>query len=60
VKKTNDQLQVTGPILALDLGEKLVGTAISDEMLITTKRPAAQTFKLEKTTSGHSKPGRAL
>jgi putative Holliday junction resolvase len=38
VKKTNDQLQVTGPILALDLGEKLVGTAISDEMLITTKR----------------------
>ena len=38
MKKTNDQLQVTGPILALDLGEKLVGTAISDEMLITTKR----------------------
>jgi putative Holliday junction resolvase len=27
-----------GPILALDLGEKLVGTAISDERLITTKR----------------------
>jgi putative Holliday junction resolvase len=38
VKRTNDQLQVTGPILALDLGEKLVGTAISDERLITTKR----------------------
>jgi putative Holliday junction resolvase len=29
---------VSGPILALDLGEKLVGTAISDERLITTKR----------------------
>ena len=28
----------TGPILALDLGEKLVGAAISDERLITTKR----------------------
>jgi putative Holliday junction resolvase len=29
---------VSGPILALDPGEKLVGTAISDERLITTKR----------------------
>ena len=29
---------VSGPILALDLGEKLVGAAISDERLITTKR----------------------
>ena len=38
MKRTKDQLQVTGPILALDLGEKLVGTAISDERLITTKR----------------------
>lgn len=38
MKRTTDQLQVTGPILALDLGEKLVGTAISDERLITTKR----------------------
>lgn len=38
MKRTSDQLQVTGPILALDLGEKLVGTAISDERLITTKR----------------------
>lgn len=38
MKRTNDQIQVTGPILALDLGEKLVGTAISDERLITTKR----------------------
>jgi putative Holliday junction resolvase len=38
VKRTKDHQQVTGPILALDLGEKLVGTAISDERLITTKR----------------------
>ena len=29
---------LTGPVLALDLGEKLVGVAISDERLITTKR----------------------
>ena len=28
----------TSPVLALDLGEKLVGVAISDERLITTKR----------------------
>jgi putative holliday junction resolvase len=27
-----------GPVLALDLGERLVGAAISDERLITTKR----------------------
>lgn len=38
MKRTKDQLQITGPILALDLGEKLVGTAISDDRLITTKR----------------------
>jgi putative Holliday junction resolvase len=38
VKRTKDDLQLTGPILALDLGEKLVGTAVSDERLITTKR----------------------
>ena len=38
MKRTKDQLQITGPILALDLGEKLVGAAISDERLITTKR----------------------
>ena len=38
MKRTNDQFQVSGPILALDLVEKLVGTAISDERLITTKR----------------------
>ena len=34
----DDQYKVTGPILALDLGEKLVGAAISDERLITIKR----------------------
>ena len=34
--KTTDQ--ITGPVLALDLGEKLVGAAVSDERLITTKR----------------------
>ena len=34
--KTIDQL--SGPILALDLGEKLVGVAISDERLVTAKR----------------------
>jgi putative holliday junction resolvase len=30
--------QFIGPVLALDLGEKLVGAAVSDERLITTKR----------------------
>src|SRR6185503_1365380 len=30
--------QLIGPVLALDLGEKLVGAAISDERLVTTKR----------------------
>ena len=34
--KTTDPL--IGPVLALDLGEKLVGAAITDERLITTKR----------------------
>lgn len=34
--KVTDHL--SGPVLALDLGEKLVGAAISDERLITTKR----------------------
>lgn len=27
-----------GPVLALDLGEKLVGAAVSDERLVTTRR----------------------
>jgi putative Holliday junction resolvase len=35
VKRTND---ATGPILALDLGQKLVGAAVSDERLVTIKR----------------------
>ena len=34
--KTAEHL--TGPILALDLGEKFVGVAISDERLVTAKR----------------------
>jgi len=34
----DDQTKIIGPILALDLGEKRVGTAISDAGLITTKR----------------------
>ena len=38
LKKTTDQTHAIGPILALDLGEKLVGAAISDERLVTTKR----------------------
>jgi putative holliday junction resolvase len=38
VNETNDQSLILGPILALDLGEKFVGAAISDERLITTKR----------------------
>lgn len=38
MNETNDQSLILGPILALDLGEKFVGAAISDERLITTKR----------------------
>jgi RNAse H-fold protein YqgF len=38
MKRTRDQFNISGPILALDLGQKLVGAAISDERLITTKR----------------------
>ena len=30
--------KLVGPILALDLGQKLVGVALSDERLVTTKR----------------------
>ena len=30
--------ELIGPVLALDLGEKLVGAAVSDERLVTTKR----------------------
>ena len=37
---TNDStnVDVTGPVLALDLGEKQVGVAVSDNRLITIKR----------------------
>ncbi len=38
MKTTAQQIRPLGPVLALDLGEKLVGAAISDERLITTKR----------------------
>lgn len=38
LKRTTDQSNAVGPILALDLGEKLVGAAISDERLVTTNR----------------------
>jgi putative Holliday junction resolvase len=34
--ETQTEFQTKGPVLALDLGEKLVGVAISDERLITT------------------------
>ena len=34
----NGTNQPSGPVLALDIGEKLIGAAISDERLITTKR----------------------
>ena len=38
MNETKDQSHIFGPILALDIGEKLVGAAISDERLVTTKR----------------------
>ena len=38
MKTTANRSQFIGPVLALDLGEKLVGAAVSDERLITTKR----------------------
>ena len=38
MKRATDQFSPLGPVLALDLGQKLVGAAISDERLITTKR----------------------
>jgi putative pre-16S rRNA nuclease len=34
--ETQTEFQTKGPILALDLGEKLVGVAVSDELLVTT------------------------
>lgn len=36
--RTQNHIQIVGPVLALDLGEKLVGAALSDERLITTNR----------------------
>ena len=36
--KSDVDCNLTGPILALDPGEKLVGAAVSDEKLITIKR----------------------
>ncbi len=36
--KGGQQQRPTGPILALDLGHKLVGAALSDDLLITIKR----------------------
>ena len=38
MNKTTDQFSIIGPVLALDLGQKLIGAAISDERLVTTKR----------------------
>ena len=35
---TTIQHKIIGPVLALDLGEKFVGAAVSDERLVTTKR----------------------
>ena len=34
--ETKIEFHTKGPILALDLGEKLVGVAVSDELLVTT------------------------
>ncbi|HEV8366722.1 MAG TPA: Holliday junction resolvase RuvX [Pyrinomonadaceae bacterium] len=36
--RTRPSCQTHGPVLALDLGEKLVGAAISDAQLVTIKR----------------------
>jgi putative holliday junction resolvase len=38
VNKNKDQFSPAGPVLALDLGQKLVGAAISDERSVTIKR----------------------
>ena len=38
MKRSENQSRDHAPILALDLGEKLVGAAISDDRLVTTKR----------------------
>lgn len=38
MKRATDQFSPLGPVLALDLGHKLVGAAISDERLVTINR----------------------
>ena len=38
MNKAEPEVDLAAPILALDLGEKLVGAAVSDEKLITIKR----------------------
>lgn len=38
MNKPEAEVDLAAPILALDLGEKLVGAAVSDEKLITIKR----------------------
>jgi len=38
VTRTTNHFEIRGPVIALDLGEKLVGVAISDERLVTTNR----------------------
>ena len=38
--RTRNHFEISGPVVALDLGEKLVGVAVSDERLITINRLA--------------------
>lgn len=38
MSKIKDQPETEAPVLALDLGEKLVGAAVSDQRFLTTKR----------------------
>jgi putative Holliday junction resolvase len=38
VTRTTNHFEITGPVIAFDLGEKLVGVAISDARLVTTNR----------------------
>lgn len=38
MKKAASSAKIDGPVLALDLGTKLVGAAVSDSLLITIKR----------------------
>jgi len=36
--RSQNHSEISGPVIALDLGEKLIGVAVSDERLITTNR----------------------